>query len=1225
MIRCRLAFWCLLTLFCSAATLGLAFNGHKVTEGPLGLTIEPIDTVRQYDAPQEARVTLANSGKTELAVTLQMRGLVDECRAVGPTQHTVRLPKGGKAEARFQFLCGRGALSALYPVRVRASFAVDGKPAVAEAVQVFETELPVVLGSGAAGNLPGQETVPERGALLLTTLKSQRVAWSVLDQPLTYMAPGWQGSDKASGTNFSRSRIARGGQWKQALQMHPAYRPKAGTVVAEYRLKLPAQGPIQFSFFNAIRDSGPKEGASDGVTFRVWVGREKLFERHTDAKQWVPGEVDLGRFAGREILLRLESHPGPRRNTSCDSCYWGDPVIVTGKISRPASVEQRQALARDVLAAATSGQAAAGVMLFELQAGRAALALGPNGLADGALALAAERRSVVFQGWTIALEEQPLGDWPSGLVTEAVNSTQDAAGRLHIVHRLRLNDRPLELTADVWREGPGLRVKIASTGRITDLAPGAADQLAPRVYYGHGYVIRNPEAFRVSGGGHTLATSHVGFDFQQGLSLLVATDTPPDALEVDPERHVYALHTHPEAMFTFVPSAVGALDCAVRYRPLFDKRPSAGVAKKAGRFVFDIWGGGYAENADLIDRACQYGLVDSMLLFHAWQRWGYDYRLPDIYPPDPRFGTLEDMQRLSRVCAERGVLFGLHDNYIDFYPDADGYSYEHITFNREGQPRKAWINNGRGAQSYQFRPDRLMPFLERNLALIKPAIRPTASFVDVFTSANSFDFYDKQGQFHSRMETRRCWGESFNKIRDTLGNQAPTTSEAGSDHLIGYLDGADCQFLQLVNKPRYHCSKLGCEDWDRVPWFDAVNHTRFSLHGVGYSIRYQGDLSRSLHGIESDDYLSAELLTGHALMVDRNSMIRGAVRKYWLAHPLIRSLANDEIARVEQPGGDIHHTVVAWKSGATVWVNRAADDWSVAGRVLPQYGYLARSGRLESAIERRDGAIVEQSRGPGWFYVNGRGFDPDPIVQIRPQAKRVEYLGQRRFRLLIDWHVERPADKDMSVRLFFYQPQRSRLVKIGFATERMPRPGMSTWRGTATTGQDWPLTIPADCPPGEYEVLVGLGDKTVKPTARRRMLGDEDSERRYRLGMLVVEGTADQVTGLRLVEPEPGEPALAARLQPNQRPTDFGPLRTTGAVRCQVERDRLVLTPLPDEGPCRVELDLAGALGRPATAGSVTAIDAKGVQLRNVPFETVGARVVFSTAQDEFAYEVRLK
>jgi hypothetical protein len=139
------------------------------------------------------------------------------------------------------------------------------------------------------------------------------------------------------------------------------------------------------------------------------------------------------------------------------------------------------------------------------------------------------------------------------------------------------------------------------------------------------------------------------------------------------------------------------------------------------------------------------------------------------------------------------------------------------------------------------------------------------------------------------------------------------------------------------------------------------------------------------------------------------------------------------------------------------------------------------------------------------------------------------------------------------------------------------------------------------------------------------MLGDEDSERRYRLGMLVVEGTADQVTGLRLVEPEPGEPALAARLQPNQRPTDFGPLRTTGAVRCQVERDRLVLTPLPDEGPCRVELDLAGALGRPATAGSVTAIGAKGVQLRNVPFQTVGPRVVFTTAQDEFSYEVRLK
>ena len=28
-------------------------------------------------------------------------------------------------------------------------------------------------------------------------------------------------------------------------------------------------------------------------------------------------------------------------------------------------------------------------------------------------------------------------------------------------------------------------------------------------------------------------------------------------------------------------------------------------------------------------------------------------------------------------------------------------------------------------------------------------------------------------------------------------------------------------------------------DAEKIPWFDAVNHTSFVLHGAGYSIRYE--------------------------------------------------------------------------------------------------------------------------------------------------------------------------------------------------------------------------------------------------------------------------------------------------------------------------------------------------------------------------------------------------
>ena len=106
---------------------------------------------------------------------------------------------------------------------------------------------------------------------------------------------------------------------------------------------------------------------------------------------------------------------------------------------------------------------------------------------------------------------------------------------------------------------------------------------------------------------------------------------------------------------TLVPSIKGAFDCAVKYHPLFDKKASPGFKRKAGRFVFDIWGGRYAEIAETMKQMISYGLTDSLLTVHVWQRWGYDYRLPDIYPPA---GDWDDFQRMADACDRNGILFG---------------------------------------------------------------------------------------------------------------------------------------------------------------------------------------------------------------------------------------------------------------------------------------------------------------------------------------------------------------------------------------------------------------------------------------------------------------------------------------------------------------------------------------------------------------------------------------
>ena len=982
------------TLLLAAGPLG-AFNGHAVERGPLRLVIGEVAGVTAYDTPYDVPVTLENRGKEPISARLEVAGLVDEWRTVGETAVTVQVDPGKTASATFRIAAGRGAESALYPVRVVATPSGAGAEASLVAIRVFETRFPA-----AERGQPAQEfavqTVPDAGALPLLTLPGHRVTWQPSGGEAVRSPVGWQGSDKATGATCYRRRIDRG-DVRDAIDMHPPYRGRAGTIFAEYRLRLPATQPLRLLFANAIRDHHPPEPPSDGVTFRVWVSDEKVFERHTDSKTWVEGEADLSPYAGQEVLLRLESHPGPKQNTTCDSSYWAAPTVVAGPMPARESAEARQkrfAVARAAVAA--PNDAGPGTHVFPLADGHAAAVVpGPNGLAHAALALGRGDLVVVLDGMAMEVEGAAVGASPPETIVEKVETSRDAAtGRLTLLHRCSREGERFDLTAEIWADGPGLRVKIACPALLTDLAPGPADRTAPVVMYGHGYRVVEPEAFQVHAGGHSLSTSHVGFEFADGPSLLVATDRGPDTLRVDPARNVYALHAHEDTTFTFVPSVAGALDAAIRYRPLCQAQAAPGVARKAGRFVFDIWGGRYADNARHLRQAVAYGLTDALYMLHVWQRWGYDYRLPDIWPPDPRQGTLEDLQDLAGVCREAGIPWGLHDNYIDFYPDAEGYSYEHICFNERGRPVKAWINEGRQAQSYRWRPDAFQPVLVRNLRLIKANLAPTASFVDVFASMGGFDFWDRGGTFHPKSEALGCWGEAFDTIRDTLGG-AITVSEAGGDHLIGHLDGADCQFLQLASEHLLHCGYVPCKAWQRVPWFDAVHHRRFSLHGVGYSNRYQGTRSRREHGIESDDYLTSEMLLGHALMMDRGGMVRGAVRKYWLAQDFIRSIADADIIRVEFADGDPERQVVHWSGGAVVHVNRGTSDWQVGGRTLPTFGYHAVCGAVESCIERRDGAIVEWSKAPGRFYVNGRGTDPGRPLRIRPSAGDLEYLGDR--------------------------------------------------------------------------------------------------------------------------------------------------------------------------------------------------------------------------------------
>ena len=747
----------------------------------------------------------------------------------------------------------------------------------------------------------------------------------------------------------------------------------------------------------------PPEDTRDGVTLRIaWFDEEKTADgslkvHEVDAGEEVPLQFALSNLGERRVrgelsawmnddwkiegdsrmpitlepgeqrLVRWRAVPGPR---VLDALYPVHATFTTKKFTlHPVAVFR----------AVPSGSPAGIVNGWDLgEAGEnllAAVTLGTNGLFDAELSFQApDGRRLVYHGFECEVDGVRVGR--VGKVTYASD------GDLFTVDHQCGFGRTLR--AELWAENGSLRVAWSMPGaersssgspRYTRLALGEGSHAAMRSYAGFGNVLEDPVKFRLFAEGFRLSTRHVGADYANGFSLVQASDIFPDALECDSERRFHSLVLSHDATFTFVPSLRGAFAAARRFAALSGYQAAPGVERLKGLMCLDEWWGDYRASASNLLLSAKYGITDAVFVRHGWQRWGYDYRLPETCPAD----RPEEFAELREACAKAGYLFCPHDNYIDYYPDAEGFSYDDIVFNADGTPFKAWYNRGRKAQSYRWLPHAFAPRLSRNASMMRKLYDPDAMFIDVFTAIAPFDYLDRVGRFYPKTVTGEKWGEAFDLMRAGLGKKnAPMISEAGTDALIGHLDAGQSDHFSAHRWFDYAPVFSDCE---RVPWHDIVTHGKFILFAGGLGGRYAavdwstpGDELR--HGYGSDDYLANTVIGGRAPMAG-GSFSRRGVMTYWLLHDVCADLASADFEDFSFDGNNIHRLHSVFSDGSSVWVNRDSNTtWRVEGRLLPHYGFFAKTKSAEAAVVLKSGYRWAYAKGPSGVFVDARGAGP---------------------------------------------------------------------------------------------------------------------------------------------------------------------------------------------------------------------------------------------------------
>ncbi len=223
----------------------------------------------------------------------------------------------------------------------------------------------------------------------------------------------------------------------------------------------------------------------------------------------------------------------------------------------------------------------------------------------------------------------------------------------------------------------------------------------------------------------------------------------------------------------------------------------------------------FATTANKLRKLKENGLEKAYLHLDGWGYHGYDNLHPDPFPIHEAAGGEEGLRGLRETCHELGYLYGIHDQYRDYYYDSPGFDIDNAVEYSDGSHFLSdyWYGGAHTFLCSALAPD----YVRRNYdEFERLGLKPDGSYLDVFSVVELDECFNP-----AHRVTREGCAQNRRHCLDMLSSRGIIPSSE---------EGIDCvvDSLALCHHTPFHCSSFDAPDKVNVgvpiPLFSLVFH-----------------------------------------------------------------------------------------------------------------------------------------------------------------------------------------------------------------------------------------------------------------------------------------------------------------------------------------------------------------------------------------------------------------